>query len=87
MQTQREPLNCQKDLTLPHTLASDNIFLVPAPRLVPGTKIYDLIHNITANCQERAELTANKTATVSDCWVLSGLHKVKLGRKRTIKLK
>lgn len=85
VQTQREPLNCQKDLTLPDTVASDNVFLVPAPHTVSTLTIYDLIYNITGK-MARAELTANETATLSDCWVVSGLHKVKWGRKREIKL-
>lgn len=54
VQTPREPLNCQKDLTLPDTVASDNIFMVPAPHIVPAPTIYDFIYNITGKMAKRS---------------------------------
>lgn len=52
VQTQREPLNCQKDLTLPNMLASDNI-LVPAPQIILSPTIHNLIFNITGKMSEK----------------------------------
>lgn len=68
VQTQREPLKCQKDLTLPHALASDNIFLVPTPHLVPGTKIYDLVHNITGKISNKSWINCKQNSY--NLWLL-----------------
>lgn len=54
VQTQREPLKCRKDLTLPDTVSSDNVFLVPGTHTVPVPTIYDLIYNTTGKMDRKS---------------------------------
>jgi len=61
-------LNCQKDLTLPDTVVSDIIFLVPAPHIVPAPTIHGLIYNITGKIARKSWITCKwKSYTV---WLL-----------------
>lgn len=68
VQTQGEPLSCQKNLTLPDTVASDNIFLVPAPHIVPVPTIDDLTYNIAGKMVRKHWINCKWNSYT--CWLL-----------------